>query len=313
MYPGKTSSLLCSCIIACWLLFNPTLVHAADHGDTPRLKMEGSARPDARLTDLFVFERSDQLVLILCTNPEIPDGTPDYAFPTDVEFAFRIDRHSEVSFPAEVDSLRYGGKIADSTRIREDVTIRITFEGQGKTPDLKVTPASLESEIEVWTGLRDDPFILPNRAGKNIGAIVLSLPLKRVQTTPYQPLLVWATSKVETLDGMQHELAARAARSQEGDDALVDKINTLAPKDHLTVDDSAYPQADVVIFDPRRETGFPNGRELADDVVAILCVEFGECRLYTASIDQGGLPRQTENDRPFLAHFPYLSSPNVDR
>jgi len=60
-------------------------------------------------------------------------------------------------------------------------------------------------------------------------------------------------------------------------------------------------QPDVMIFDTSRPAGFPNGRELTDDVVDLV----GDERVL-ANDD----PFPDENDVPWLSGFPYLAMPH---
>ncbi len=290
-------------ILAGFLLAVSGGIHAADHQDTPGLKEEGNERFDALLTGMFTFQRGENLVVILNTNPMIPPTRPEYIFPTDVEFRIQIDNNSAVRFPSTGDSLRYGGEIVDSNAIEEDITIRIVFKPDGVTPELSTEPAAFKQHVKLWTGLRDDPFINFVREGLNIGALVLEMPLTTV-SPDRQPLLIWGTSTVENFDGLQQELTGRSARSQDNP-----QINTFHPRDHMAV--LAGQQADVLIFDPRRKATFPNGRELTDDVGELLCSKFGECRILLSSIMMGGLPRRTTNDVPYLSYFPYLGLPHA--
>jgi hypothetical protein len=65
---------------------------------------------------------------------------------------------------------------------------------------------------------------------------------------------------------------------------------------------------DVMIYTNRFPPGFPNGRQLPDDVAAATCAT-GDCILQELSYIEGGWPRATTNDKPFLNDFPYLAEP----
>ena len=69
---------------------------------------------------------------------------------------------------------------------------------------------------------------------------------------------------------------------------------------------------DVMIYADRFPAGYPNGRLLTDDVVAQTCA-FGDCLLQEISYIEGGWPRATTNDRPFLDDWPYLAEPWPER
>jgi hypothetical protein len=143
----------------------------------------------------------------------------------------------------------------------------------------------------VFTGLRDDPFIITVQDGRNVAAIVLELPLAKVLATlPQSTLLIWATSKIPDIVGPFMDLAGRALRSQF---PVNDLINTLHPSEHTS---KLGIPPDVIIFDTSRPAGFPNGRELTDDVADIVL--------------DAEIPGP-ENDVPFLDEFPYLAPPHL--
>jgi hypothetical protein len=63
---------------------------------------------------------------------------------------------------------------------------------------------------------------------------------------------------------------------------------------------------DVMIYTTRVPEGFPNGRRLEDDVAGLTC-SVGDCVLQEIAFIEGGWPRETINDKPFLDDFPYLA------
>jgi hypothetical protein len=109
--------------------------------------------------------------------------------------------------------------------------------------------------------------------------------------------LIWATTKVPDLEGPISDYGGRALRSM-SDEAM----NTMGPRDHWRLLETT---PDVMILNVLHASGFPNGRELTDDVVDLV-------------IDMpppGTLPGEgpefpTANDVPFLASFPYLAPPH---
>ena len=76
-------------------------------------------------------------------------------------------------------------------------------------------------------------------------------------------------------------------------------LNDLHPSQHLA---QLGLVPDVIILDPLRPIAFPNGRELADDVVDLV----GDSRLLDTDA-----PFPSANDKPFLADFPYLAPPHA--
>ena len=265
---------------------------AADHGDTPLL--QSIPRHDARVTDLFAFVRGADLVIAVGTNPAIPPGVSDYQFPADLELEIHIDNDSAVRFDDPGDLATYGGTVVRPRKIREDVRLRLRFDDAGEpTLHLIGLPQTALSQVQLFTGLRDDPFIRGPRIGRNVAAVVVELPLDLVVAD--QPtLLLWATSRVPDIHGEQADLAGRALRSMFPEN---DQMNALHPRFHQAITGQA---PDVMIFDTSRPAAFPNGRELTDDVVDLV----GDARVL--SNDD---PFPTENDVPFLADFPYLAPP----
>jgi len=265
---------------------------ASDHDDTNALKALG--RHDARITDFYAFTRGDRLILVLCTNPTIAAGVQEYTFPADLTLRFAIDNDSEVRFDDPVALATYGGTIVAPAHVKEDIVFEITFDESGASRmRMDGMHGQAEKQAELFTGLRDDPFIRAPRAGKNVAAVVLELPLADV-LGPQPTLLLWATSKVPGTHGSMSELGGRALRSQFAENI---PLNTTKPRDH-TQEQGVPP--DVVIFDTSRPCAFPNGRELTDDVVDLV----GDTRVLA-----NDAPYPTQNDVPFLTAFPYLAPP----
>ena len=268
-------------------------VQSADHGDTPLLiRLD---RPDARLTDLHAFRRDDNLVIVLNSNPAIPVEVTNYVFSPDLTFEINIDRNSPVRFDHLDDLETFGGTVVQPNRIREDIVFKITFKKDG-SPHLQIRGLShrQQRDVQLFTGLRDDPFIRGNRIGKNVASIVLEAPLRHIRKQQ-STLLLWATANAHDIQGLQVEHVGRALRSMFEEN---DKMNTLHPKWHQRV---LGVQPDVMIFDTDLPAAFPNGRVLTDDVVNLV----GDPRVLA-----NDHPCPIENDVPFLIEFPYLAPPN---
>ncbi len=269
------------------------LLVGSDHGDVPT-GMTGP-RQDANLTDLHAFVSGPNLVLALSTNPAIPPSATSYVFPTDVTFEINIDNDSAVS-PADpgVD----GGTVVQPDKIQEDVTFRIRFNNDGSVKLQRLGPggrgAADASVVSFFAGLRDDPFIRGPRQGRNIGAIVLEVPLSSV-LAGQSTLLIWATSKVDDFDGPFQDLAGRSLKSMFPENALMD---VLQPRLHAR---RMGKTPDVIIYNTALPAAFPNGRALADDVVDIV----GDNRVLA-----NDAPFPSTNDKPFLSAFPYLAPPH---
>ncbi|MEO5912961.1 MAG: hypothetical protein ABIS50_01925 [Luteolibacter sp.] len=191
------------------------------------------------------------------------------------------------------------------------------------------TPA--EGQISTCTGIFDDPFIFPRFFRRNVIGIVTAIPLDRLPSLPEsphaeRPLILWATThdaKNRQIDHVGRSLRTQLPR--------FGYLNTVAPASQRTmiqrvhknptlVEDSFatlvgplfahrhYDEVpDVMIYNLNAPAKFPNGRALEDDVAALLA-EGGETLLYELSFAESEqFPRATENDKPFLSHFPFLA------
>ena len=280
-------------LVAALLLLAAPRTSASDHDDTHELKE--IPRHDARISDVFAFTRGDRLVLILCTNPAIPVGTTAYEFPSDLALRVHVDNHSSVSYEDEEMNRLYGGRVLNPAEIEADVEFEVTFERGAPRLKTRGLRGGAHKDVQMFVGLRDDPFIRGPRIGRNVAAIVLELPL--ADALGKEPtLLVWASSKVPEVHGAYADIGGRAIRSQmeEGLD-----LNTMGPAAH---ERRLGVPPDVIIFDTSRPARFPNGRDLADDVVDMV----GDTRLLA-----NDAPFPSENDVPFLPSFPYLAPPQA--
>lgn len=275
---------------------------ASDHDDTPLLKQLG--RHDAQVTDLYVFRRGERLVLIVCTDPAVPPSLTDYQYPPDLRLRIFLDNRSRVSYDDPVANARFGGTVLHPDRIRPDVTFEVTFDQNGG-PVLQVEglPPGQRKQVRFFAGLRDDPFIRTPRAGRNVAAIVIEVPLDAVLRDG-PTVLVWANSLVPDVQAPMADHGGRSLRSQFLPNMA---MNTMSPAQQATIM-GVVP--DVVIYSVLRDllfdATFPNGRELTDDVVALVS---------DIPLPGGVLPgeppdRATTNDVPFLDTFPYLAPPH---
>jgi hypothetical protein len=271
----------------------------SDHGDTPQLV--GAGRHDTRITDLFAFRRSNNLVLIVCTNPAIPPSVATYQFPSDLTLKVYIDNNSAVSFASAADNALYGGTILNPAGIQEDITFTLTFNGAG-TPQLATAglPGGPGS-VQLFSGLRDDPFIRGPVIGRNVAAIVMELPLASVIASQ-STLLIWATADIDDFATPFEEFVGRSLRSQQ---APFLAMNTLPPWQHQAV---LGVVPDVMIYNTAAAAGFPNGRRLDDDVVDLV---YAVDPTLVQGVVNTDAPFPSANDKPFLPQFPYLAAPHV--
>ena len=272
------------------------LLEASDHSDAPHL---GSlVRQDANLTDLHAFVVGPNLVLALSTNPAIPRSATSYLFPGDVTFDIHIDVNSDVD-PA--DPFGDGGTILDPRRINEDITFRIRFRDDGSARIQRIVRGAVKDDPQIvnfFAGLRDDPFIRGPRQGRNVGSIVLEVPLSSVVQSQ-STLLLWATGKVEDFDGPFQESVGRSLRSMFPEQ---DALNSMAPRLQQL---RTGLRPDVMIYDTSKPAAYPNGRALTDDVVDLVCALSSDCRVLA-----NDAPFPSANDVSLLGTFPYLAPPH---
>ena len=313
------------------LALAPGALRASDHAD-PLIS------PDLTpgLTGLFIFPDGDRLVLVLGTHRALTVEGPYNLEP--YEFAIHMDLHSEVSYDDAEDRARYGGTVVDPANISPDVTLSFRLDENANLVQQRFEGLRETNAVQVWTGVRDDPFIFPRFFGTNVIAIVVSIPRSAFPADQRDWILWGATYEVDGGDQVDH--VGRSNRTQL---ARFDILNTLPPSEHLPkIHDAAhfwqraanffddlgtYGQPveslinamfkirhydyhpDVMLFTTRYAAGYPNGRRLPDDVVLLTC-QIGECLLMEAAFtDTEEWPRQTVNDKDFLAEFPYLAEP----
>lgn len=299
---------------------------ASDHADPIELK-----NLEAGLTDLFFFPHGDQMILILATRRALTAAAPYDLSP--YELTVYMDLHSRLSFDRPADVARYGGTVVDPTGISPDVTLRFRLNDDATLAGKTFEGLADAEAIQLYTGVRDDPFIFPRFFKKNTIAMVLSIPMTSFPAGQ-QDWLLWGTS---TKDGKQIDHVGRSNRTQL---ARFDFLNTVPPSQHVaairemektwagrvkflnrvSVPISNLVTAvfairnydlvpDVMVYTSRFPSGYPNGRRLPDDVVDLIC-QIGDCLLFEASFqDSEAWPRQTVNDKEFLPDFPFLAEP----
>ena len=252
-------------------------------------------------------------------------------------FVYRVffDLHSRVLFDAGEDPLhfkpselaRYGGSIPEPEKILPDVTLEFRLNDDATLKQKTLTGLANEELIQVYTGIRDDPFIFPTFNTTDVVAMVVIIPL-RCFPAGQQDWLAWCTT---TENGRQVDHDGRSLRTQ---NPRLDMLNTLPPSQHVAAVKAAmdHPSLvselalkfkiqgmfqyrpwdlfpDVMIYSTRFNVGFPNGRRLADDVASLLA-QNGDTLLFENSYLKDAWPRVSVNNKPFLADFPYLAEPN---
>jgi len=286
---------------------------ASDHADAPLYNM---SRDDLKITGLLSFVDGENLVLILATHPSLVTENGAYQFPTDVSFNFYIDYDSTVNFTDTSNNQLYGGTVDDPTKIKEDITISLTFDKKATSTDENTFTAAVVSskniqptDLNIEAFVRDDPFTFPAFHGQNIAAIVLSMPLNKLNLATSQSLLLWATITTVNSgnDTILWEHVGRALRSQVAGRWEFNHYPPAKQQAHIGM------PADVMIFDPSKAARIPNGRALIDDPLAILCLAGDQevCQLKTkAETGCYQPPYNGKNDKTFLTTFPYLPTPH---
>jgi hypothetical protein len=320
-----------SALLLSALALAPGALRASDHAD-PLIA------PDLTpgLTGLFIFPDGDRLVLVLGTHRALTVEGPFNLEP--YEFAIHMDLHSEISYTDAEDRARYGGTVVNPEGISPDVTLSFRLDENAGLVEQSFEGLRDANDIQVWTGVRDDPFIFPRFFGTNVIAIVVSIPRSAFPANQRDWILWGATYEADGGDQVDH--VGRSNRTQL---ARFDPLNTKVPSEHLEViqkahdfwecaanffdDIGTYGQPvkslinamfairhydnhpDVMLFTTRYGVGYPNGRRLTDDVVLLTC-QIGECLLMEAAFtDTEEWPRQTVNDKEFLDELPYLAEP----
>jgi len=288
---------------------------ASDHTDTPILIDAG--RDDARITDFWSFVQQGRLVMIMGINPFLPAEVREYVFPTDVTYSFFIDLNSGVNFNNPVLNAAFGGAVNTPSRIREDITFKVTFDRWNR-PQVDVGGRSLsecqriKERMRVFTGLRAEAFIFAPFVNNNIGAIVIDVPLEEIKQDrdrdkDNDTLLLWTTSSVDEFAGAFQELAGRTLYSQ-FDEKLA--LNFLHPSQHKA---ALGLNPDLIILNTNEPSRFPNGRRLRDDIVdlvAALPAPFNDGRAFDLEFDLAGFHATVNDIAPLPGAFPYLANPN---
>ena len=311
----------------------PRVVQASDHADPMILE-----NPDANITGLFFFPKGDQMILVLNVRRALTAPKP-YNL-EGIEFVVHMDLHSQVTFDSNEDRARYGGTIVKPDGLTSDVTIKFQLNNDTTVKGGKPSIEGLKDpdSIRIFTGVRDDPFIFPRFFKKNVISMVMSIPMSSFPAGQRDWILWGSTYK----DGKQIDHVGRSNRTQL---ARFETLNNLPPTEHMpeimrllnSTNDlytflNGYKQSkpeagfvqyvlqirkydlatDVMIYTNRFPPGFPNGRQLPDDIVALTCAT-GDCILQELSFVEGGWPRAVVNDKPFSDEFPFLAEPWPDK
>ncbi len=310
----------------------PSGLRASDHADPMNLH-----DPEANITGLFIFPKGDQMILVFNVRRSLLNPKPYTLEP--YEYVVNMDFTTPVAFDSADDRARYGGTIATPEKIHADATITVHLNNDTTLKNISYRGLKDTDRIRTYTGVRDDPFVFPRFFKKNVISMVMSVPMSSFPEGQ-RDMILWGTT---WKDGKQIDHVGRSIRSQL---PRFDALNTLPPSEHVAelmkllkkwndvfaffngfqewwsksiaaliqtnIQIRKYDLvADVMIYTNRFPPGFPNGRQLPDDVVAKVC-DIGDCLLVDIAYIEGSSPRQTVNDKPFLDAWPYLAEPWPD-
>jgi hypothetical protein len=316
-------------LLASLFLAAPIAALASDHADPTDL-----TDPNANITDLFFFPQGDQYILIFNVRRALTAPQPYDLGP--YEYLVNFDLSTPVAFTSDEDRARYGGTIATPEKLHPDATITIRLNNDATLKSINFNGLKNTDKIRTYTGVRDDPFIFPRFFKVNVIAMVMSIP-KDAFPAGQRDFMLWG---IANKDGAELDHVGRSIRTQL---PRFGWINTVPPSEHVKIlmekketldraynflkgNKEWYSKAladllqsnfqirkydlvpDVMIYTDRFPAGYPNGRLLTDDVVAQTCAA-GDCLLRDISFIEGGWPRATTNDKPFLDDWPYLAEP----
>src|ERR1700693_2897 len=154
------------CLLALPLVSVAPNLKAADHRDAPGV--DGAGEGD--ITDVFAFldpGNAGRMVLAMGVNPfAVPGATPSYRFSPEYLYQFKIDRSGSYTEDF-VFQIRFENT---STGQKAFVNVGNPGTAVGAINQLLISPNSSvngtvgttfgsSSSIQVFTGLRDDPFV----------------------------------------------------------------------------------------------------------------------------------------------------------
>ena len=312
------------------LLTLPHPLLGSDHADPMGLQ-----NMEANITGLFAFPRNDQLIVVLNVFRGLTDSPPYKMEPFD--YTIYMDLDSKVTYDNMADRVRYGGTVVNPQNIGAEVTIKFKLNDDTSLKEKSIDGLKNPDRIQVWTGVRDDPFIFPPFFEKNVISMVLSIPMSSFPDGQ-QDWLLWATTEGPRWWFWRKQID-HVGRSNRTQLARFNFLNTLPPSEQAAAiqkrrDNPSWflrlllnfmpveslfnylfrirpydLHPDVMIYTTRYPAGFPNGRQLEDDVANLTC-EWGDCILMELSyVQDNKTPRVTTNDKPFLDTFPYLAEP----
>jgi hypothetical protein len=156
-------------VLAGTVLYSPASTMASDHRDSPTADANG----EGDVTDMFAFldpNDASQLVLIMNVNPfAVPAETPSYRYSTNFLYQFKIAHDQKAVEDLVIQAVfedvatttcASGQMIRVFGPARPQVTGTRNFVLEGQPTVSGCTGQTLqEGSMQVFTGLRDDPFV----------------------------------------------------------------------------------------------------------------------------------------------------------
>lgn len=305
------------------------------HNDAPNLD------PRTDITDLYIFQNPGDFtrsILILNVNPEAP--TRANAFDPQASYEFKIDTNddfeAEIAFHVLFKSIEEGQQTATLYRAT-DVAARgtgpvgeaiIQHAPVSFTQEARITT---EGQIRFFAGLRSEPFFADPTgffnnlqwsgqdfwAGKNVFSIVLDFPNSELGSQPQ--IGVWG----RTMASVHGILTPVNQMGRPGNNALRQgaDTNTTPPAQQrerffsqyvVMFQTFGYTEAeatrltlewlpDILPYNYMSAEGYPNGRQLIDDIADNLVEILTQGRMR----DDLVYPHTD-----YLEEFPFLGRPN---
>ena len=304
------------------------------HNDAPNLD------PRTDITDLYIFQNPDdptKSILILNVNPEAPAHAN--AFDPQASYEFKIDTNgdfeAEIAFHVLFTNSTDGGQTATLYQATD-----AEARGAGSIGEkiIQHAPVSFAQEAKITTeeqyrfyaGLRSEPFFADPAgffnnmqwsgqdfwAGKNVFAIVLEVPNRALGPQPQ--IGVWG----RTMAMVEGKLTSVNQMGRPGNNALRQgaDTNTTPPAQQRDLFFSQYVAMfqtfgyteaeatrltlewlpDILPYNYMSAAGYPNGRQLADDIADNLVEIITKGRMRDDLV---------YSHTDYLAEFPYLGIP----
>jgi Domain of unknown function (DUF4331) len=162
----RGSALVVVALLAAVLFYAPARTKAADHRDAPTV----DGLPEGDITDVYAFldpNDASKLVLIMNVNPfAVPGSSPTYRYSPDFLYQFKIDNTGDAVEDQVIQVQFVGTGVPQTVQVFGPVAPSSTGARANKpsgTPTVTgltgVTLTDSTAQMEVFTGLRDDPFV----------------------------------------------------------------------------------------------------------------------------------------------------------